>query len=98
MKKDTESILAPYIDRLVAERVEQLTAEGERLPTYIEHCAEIDKLITHASAVIEKEELDELISVVRGAEITIYEHIYRAGIKDGIWIAGEIERYKQRNR
>ena len=56
MKKDTESILAPYIDQLIAERVEQLTAEGERIPAYIERLSEIDKLIARASVSIEKEE------------------------------------------
>ena len=98
MKKDTESILAPYIDRLIAERVERLTAEAERLPAYIERRAEIDRVIAHASTVIGKGELDELISVVRGADIAIYEHIYRAGVEDGVWVAGEIERHKQRRR
>lgn len=98
MKKDTESILAPYIDQLIAERVEQLTAEGERIPAYIECLSEIDKLIARASVSIEKEEIDELISVVRGADIVIYEYIYRAGIEDGVWVAGEIEKYKHRSK
>lgn len=97
MKNEQETIFTPYYDSFVAGRVEQLTAEAEKLPAYIEGRASIQDIIAKASLILGNEELDTLISAIRGTDIAIYEHIYYSGLKDGIWISGQIEGIKKRN-
>lgn len=96
MKNEQESIFAPYLDAFIAQRVEQLAAEAEGLPAYVESRTSIQDVIAKAASVMDSEELETLISAVRGTDIAIYEHIYRTGLKDGVWIAGQLEQLKQR--
>ena len=96
MKNEQESIFAPYLADFISRRVEQLTADAEKQPDYTMARASIEDLLIKAAVAMETDDLDTLISAVRGTDIAIYEYIYRAGLKDGIWIAGQLDQIKQR--
>lgn len=96
MNNELEYMIDPFLDDFIQRRIEQLVVEAEKLPAYIKSRESIQDLIDKASAVMEKDDLETLISAIRGTDIAIHEHIYRVGLKDGIWISNQIEALKKR--
>ena len=75
MKNEQESIFAPYLNTFVSQRVEQLTSEAEKLPAYKQSRESIKDQLSKAASAIGAEDLDTLISAIRGTNIAIFEHI-----------------------
>lgn len=94
MKNEHESIFMPYLDAFIVQRVEQLTCEGEKLPAYITSQNSTQDIIAKASKSLDADNLEILISTVRGTDIAIYEYIYRNGLKDGIWLSEQFDRIR----
>ena len=95
MKNEQESIFAPYLNAFVSQRVEQLTSEAEKLPAYKQSRESIKDQLSKAASAMGAEDLETLISAIRGTDIAIFEHIYRSGLRDGIWISGRLDQMKE---
>lgn len=95
MKNDQESVFSLYFESFSAQRVEVLTLEAEKTQEYLQGRNEIQEVIDATAKVMDSEALETLISAIRGADIPIFEYMYHAGIKDGIWISGQIEQVKK---
>ena len=96
MNNELEHMIDPFLDDFIQRRIEQLVVEAEKLPAYMKSRKSIQDLIDKASAVMETDDLETLISAIRGTDIAIHEHIYRVGLKAGIWISNQIEVLKKR--
>lgn len=95
MEKELGHVFQFFMDTFVEERVEQLTIDAEKTEGYIKGRRNMQHLIEKASRYIDLEDLDILINAVRGADIAIYEYMYKTGIKDGIWLSDHIEQIKK---
>lgn len=94
MKSKQESIFAPLFDSFIAQRVEQLTTEAEKLPDYIKGRDSLQDLLAKASSVMGPEDLEAMVTAIRGMDVAIHEYVYHVGLKDGIWIAGQFDKLK----
>lgn len=97
MNHELEYMFEPFLEEFIQRRIEQLVADAEKLPTYIASRKAIQDLIDKASTVMDAEDLETLISAVRGTDIAIHEHVYHIGLKDGIWISNHIEELKKKS-
>ena len=98
MKDQQDHIHEQYIRAYVSSRVEQLTAEAEKQPSYNESRLAVNDIVARMQSYISKEDLDMLISAIRGVDVAVYEYIYCAGVQDGIWLSGNIEQIKQNHK
>lgn len=95
MNDELEYRFEPFVEEFIQKRIEQLVVEAEKLPAYIASRKGIQDVIEKASVVMDAEDLEALISAVRGTDIAIHEHIYYVGLKDGIWISNQIDTLKK---
>ena len=86
--------LKPLFHEFVENRAEQIALAASKLPKFIKDQQAIDERRKMAEAVLGEDDTEELISVVRGQSSTVYEHCYRVGVMDGIWLAGKAEQIK----
>ena len=95
MKNEQESAFTAYLQAFVAQRVEELAVDAEKQREYIKGREAIQEIMDEVSKTVEAETLDTLISAVRGADVPIYEYMYRIGLKDGIWLSDRIDYIKK---
>lgn len=95
MENKQEQVLSRHIGIFVARRVEELTTEAEQQTEYINARASIQEFIDKDARSMDSENLETLISAIRGADIPIYEYIYQMGVKDGIWLSEKIEHLRK---
>ncbi len=87
--------LNPYLKELVTGRAEELAWEAEKLPEFKAEMEQLKDLRAEIAALVGEEKAGELITVARGADVSIYEYCYRAGLEDGIRLSGMIGRLKK---
>ncbi len=87
---DMESILT----ELISGRVEQLAHEAEQHPDCVKAKEQVLPLRAKAKQLISEDDAEELVSIVRGCDIPIYEHCYLAGLVDGMPLKETLEQLK----
>ena len=89
-----DETVKPYIKEWVCDRTAELVSEAEKLPEFQTEAEELKDIQDKMIAAFGKENADEFISAIRGADIPIEEHCYRSGMLDGLRLSGLIERVK----
>ncbi len=90
-----DKIFEPYLKELITGRTEELAWAAEKLPEFKAEMEQLKDLRNELAALVGEEKAGELITAARGADVSIYEYCYRAGLEDGIRLSGMIERLKK---
>ena len=90
-----DKIFEPYLKALITGRTEELAWAAENLPDFKMEMEQLKNLRNELAALVGEDKAGELITAARGADVPIYEYCYRAGMGDGIWLSGMIERLKK---
>lgn len=84
MKSKQESIFAPLFDSFIAQRVEQLTTEAEKLPDYIKGRDSLQDLLAKASSVMGPEDLEAMVTAIAlketDARLILFLHFHHLQI------------------
>lgn len=85
-------IMESMLSKLIERRAEQIAQEISKTPDYSMKQKKIDVLYEKVKQMVNGNEIEELISLVRGQDLSIYERCYQTGVVDGLWVAKRIER------
>ena len=84
--------LEELFQEFIEERAERLTLKAEKSPEYKAAQEKMMKSIQEVSKDIPELDLEVLINNVKEGETPLMRYCYRAGLIDGIHIAGTIDR------
>ena len=96
--ENTNDTLEPFFEDFVFERVECLTRLAEKSSEYQKEREEMQKLIDKAEKVMDRMEVGMLISATKSIDSIIQNYIYCAAVRDGIQIAGMIDRIRNESK
>ncbi len=82
------------LKELISTRVEQLAHEAEQHPDCVKAKEQMLPLRTKAEQLMGEDDAEELVSMARGCDISIYEHCYLAGLVDGMRLKETLEQMK----
>lgn len=87
--------LESILKELISARVEQLAHEAEQHPDCIKSKEQMLPLRSKADQLMGEDDAEELVSMVRGCDIPIYEHCYLAGLVDGMHLKETLVQMKR---
>ena len=96
--ENSNDSLEPFFEGFVFERVECLTRLAENSSEYQKERAEMQAFIEKMEKVTDRTQIDMLISATKSIDSIIQLYIYCAAVRDGIQIAGMIERIKNESK
>lgn len=87
--------LENYLRNFISGRVEQLAHEAEQRSECVEAKNQMLPLRSKAKQLMGKDDAEELISMVRGCDIPIYEYCYLSGLVDGMRLRETLEQMQK---
>ena len=87
--------LENYLRNFVSARVEHLAHEAEQRSECVEAKKQMLPLRNKAEQLMGKDDVEELISMIRGCDIPIYEYCYLSGLVDSMRLKETLEQMQK---